>query len=113
MDQSVPVLQWLDELHRSDRRAYNKCVEVINRLALLGHELRRPTVDLLQDGVYELRARVGTVNYRLLYFFCGRNVAILVHGLTKEREIPKTALALAFTRKARFESNPKQHTHEE
>ncbi len=67
-DQSAPVVQWLDALHRSDRRAYNKCREAIARLAALGHELRRPTADLLEDGVYELRARVGSVNYRLLYF---------------------------------------------
>jgi hypothetical protein len=47
-DGSVPVLEWLDELHDEDRRAYNKCVEVIERLAVFGHELRRPTADLLE-----------------------------------------------------------------
>ena len=54
---SVPVLEWLDELHQDDRRAYNKCVEVIERLAAFGHELRRPTADLLERGIYELRTR--------------------------------------------------------
>ena len=39
--------------------------------------------DLLRNGIYELRAKVGTVNYRVLYFFCGSNVACLSHGLTK------------------------------
>jgi len=112
-DRSVPVLRWLDELHRSNRRAYNKCLEAIERLAQFGHELRRPTADLLRDGVYELRVQVGRVNYRLLYFFHGRNVAVLAHGLTKEREIPKTDLATAIARKAHFEANPKRHTHEE
>jgi phage-related protein len=112
-DGSVPVLEWLDELHRQDRRAYNKCLEVINRLAQLGHELRRPTADLLQKGIYELRTRVGHVNYRVLYFFHGRNVAVLAHILTKEREIPKADLATAITRKTLFEANPKRHTHEE
>jgi len=84
-DGSVPVLEWLDDLHRDDRRAYNKCVEVIERLAAFGHELRRPTADVLEQGIYELRARVGHVNYRILYFFHGRQLAILAHGLTKER----------------------------
>jgi phage-related protein len=112
-DQSVPVLEWLDELHRQDRRAYNKCVAAIERLAELGHELRRPTADLLQEGIYELRARVGHVNYRLLYFFHGRNVAVLAHSLTKEREIPKADLARAIARKRQFEANPSRHTHEE
>jgi len=54
----------------------------------LGHELRRPEADLLRDGIYELRARLGTVNYRILYFFHGRNVAVLAHAITKENEIP-------------------------
>jgi hypothetical protein len=112
-DQSVPVLEWLDELLRQDRRAYNKCLAAIERLTELGHELRRPTADLLQDGIYELRARVGHVNYRLLYFFHGRNVAVLAHSLTKEREVPKTDLAKAVGRKKQFEANPSHHTYEE
>ena len=112
-DETAPVLEWLDELHRSDRRAYNKCLAVIERLAQLGHELRRPTADLLRDDIYELRARVGRVNYRLLYFFHGREVAVLAHGLTKEREIPKTDLETAIKRKKLFKADPATHTHEE
>jgi phage-related protein len=112
-DQSVPVLDWLDELHRSDRRAYNKCLAVIDPLAQFGHELRRPTADLLRDGIYELRTRIGHVNYRLLYFFHGRNVAVLAHSLTKEREIPKSDLDTAIKRRKRFEADPKKHTHRE
>lgn len=112
-DGSAPVLQWLDELADQDRRAYLKCREVIDRLALMGHELRRPTADLLEDGIYELRARVGRVNYRVLYFFHGRNVALLAHGLTKEKEIPRADLKRAIERKERFESNPKRHTYRE
>jgi phage-related protein len=112
-DGSIPVLHWLDELHDEDRRAYNKCVEVIDRLAAFGHELRRPTADLLQQGVYELRARVGHVNYRILYFFHGRQLAILAHGLTKERSIPERDLATAIARKRKFEASPDRHTHRE
>ena len=112
-DGSAPVLEWLDGLAESDGRAYLKCREVIDRLALLGHELRRPTADHVQGGVYELRAKVGRVNYRVLYFFHGRDVALLAHGFTKEREIPKGDLARALERKARFESNPSGHTYRE
>jgi phage-related protein len=112
-DETAPVLEWLDELHRSDRRAYNKCLAVIERLAQLGHELRRPAADLLRDDIYELRARVGRVNYRLLYFFHGREVAVLAHGLTKERAIPKTDLETAIKRKKLFKADPATHTHEE
>lgn len=51
----VPVLDWLGELARRDRRIVVKCRERIERLAELGYELRRPEADLLRDGIYELR----------------------------------------------------------
>ena len=109
-DGACPVKDWLDALFKQDRRAFNKCRQAVSRLQAFGHELRRPTADLLQDGIYELRARVGRVNYRVLYFFHGRNVAILAHGLTKERAIPPTVLRQTLRRKMRFETDPDKHT---
>ena len=47
----------------------------VQRLAELGHELRRPEGDHLRDGIYELRARL---NYRLPYFFHGQLAAVLL-----------------------------------
>jgi len=105
----VPVLDWLSDLSRKNSRAAEKCEAAIERLAELGHELRRPTADLLRDGIYELRVRVGRVNYRVLYFFHGRNVAILAHGLTKEKEVPKSDINRAIERKKRFENDPENH----
>jgi hypothetical protein len=79
----VPVLDWLGKLRRSDRRAYETCVAAVERLAALGHELRRSLSDLLREGIRELRVRKGRVNYRILYFFHGRDLAILGHAITK------------------------------
>jgi phage-related protein len=62
----VPVLDWLDSL---PKKALDKCRVRIERLRDLGHELRRPEADLLREGIYELRVRLGTVNYLMLYFF--------------------------------------------
>jgi hypothetical protein len=53
------------------------------------------------------------VNYRILYFFHGHNVALLAHGLTKEKDIPKAELKRALERKARFEADSEQHTYRE
>ncbi len=83
----MPVLDWLRELRREDKKAYAKCVAKIRRLRELGHELRRPEADYLRDGIYELRIRKGNVNYRVVYFFQGQNVAILCHALTKKAEV--------------------------
>lgn len=81
-------------------------------LALFGHELRRPAADLLRDGIYELRARQGHVQYRLLYFFHGRNVAVLAHSLTKEDQVPSIDIERAIARKKLFLTNPTEHTYE-
>ena len=112
-DGTVPVQDWLVELRQRRRRAFAKCVVRIRRLAEMGHELRRPEADLLRDGIYELRARDGRVNYRILYFFHGQNIAILAHALTKEDKVPKSDIERAITRKVAFESDPAAHSHEE
>ena len=109
----VPVLDWLHELRRRDRRAYAKCVARIQRLAELGHELRRPEADFLRDGIYELRARRGRVHYRLLYFFHGRQAAVLAHALTKEGKVPAFDIERAIRRQQALEQNSELHLYEE
>lgn len=112
-DGSVPVLDWLARLRRRDSRAFAKCLVRIERLAECGHELRRPEADFLRDGIYELRARMGSVNYRVLYFFYGQNVCVLAHCLTKEEAVPAGDLKLALSRKQKFLASPDLHTHTE
>jgi len=93
----VPVLEWLVKLRKSDQPAYARCVAAVERLAVLGHELRRPLADLLRDGIYELRIRKGRVKYRILYFYHGPGLAILGHAITKEDVIPDK-LAVRYAR---------------
>lgn len=107
----APVVRWLERLKTNDKRGFAKCAALIRRLAQEGHELRRPAADYLIDGIYELRARAGNRQYRLLYFFHGRRVAVLGHALVKEAEIPVADLKRAVERKARFESDPEAHTY--
>jgi hypothetical protein len=84
-DGTAPVLDWLRSL---PPKAQDKCVVRIERLAELGHELRRPEADLLRDKIYELRVGLQGQNYRILYFFHGATAAVLAHGLVKERAVP-------------------------
>lgn len=105
-----PVVEWLKELNETHPKAYDKCRAALARLALLGHELRRPEADYLGDGIHELRVRLGSVNYRLLYFFHGRTVCVIAHGLTKEAAVPAADIQRALARKATFTTNPTVHT---
>jgi len=98
------------DLRAKNQRAYAKCVVRVRRLAELGHELRRPEADFLRDGIYELRARLGTVNYRILYFFHGRDVAVLANAITKENEIPAVEINRALNRKRLFLADTAAHT---
>jgi len=100
------------DLRRKDHQAFVKCRAVVRLLRLFGHELRRPHADYLRDGIYELRAKRGRVNYRILYFFHGRNVAILAHCLTKETTIPNADIERAIVRKKRYEQDPDGHADE-
>jgi len=109
-DGAAPVWEWLKDLRAENPKAYAKCLVRIRRLVELGHELRRPEADLLRDGIYELRARLGTVNYRILYFFHGRNVAVLAHAITKENEIAVVEINRAVERKRAFVASPIAHT---
>src|SRR5271166_2514713 len=109
-DGTVPVLEWLDALPRP---AVVKCRVKIDRLKALGHELRRPEADYLRDGVYELRARLQRINYRLLYFFHGNTAAVVSHGIVKERAVPPKEIDRAIQRMAEFGKDPGAHTYEE
>src|SRR4051794_33665748 len=85
----VPLVTWLKALEDLEPKAYVACLERILQLERSGYELRRPCVEHLGDGIYELRAKRGRVHYRILYFFCGKNVACLTHGFTKEGAVPQ------------------------
>ena len=109
-DGTVPLLDWLDSL---PTKALDKCLVRLERLEDLGHDLRRPESDLLRDGIHELRAKHQTVNYRILYFFYGRRLAVVTHGFTKQRaRVPDREIRRALGCKERFERDPVAHTYE-
>jgi hypothetical protein len=109
-DGSAPVLDWLRRLRLADRSAYARCVAAIERLAAFGFELRRPTADYLERGLYELRVRKGRVQLRLLCFFHGRNCAVLVSAFAKQAAIPAIELLRARARMQQFRADPVRHT---
>lgn len=108
-DGSVPVLDWLKSLQP---KAQSKCVVKIERLAELGHELRRPEADYLRDKIYELRIGLQGINYRILYFFHQDSAAILALGIVKEKIVPPADIETAIKRKSSFERDPEFHSYQ-
>lgn len=104
-----PALDWLDSI---PTRALDKCRMRIERLAEFGHELRRPEADYLGEGIYELRLKESSVNYRLLYFFHGRRLAVISHGFVKQRSsVPRGEIMAAIRRKRAFEIDAESRTY--
>lgn len=108
-DGTAPLLDWLD---KQDRKVQDKSLVKIERLEECGHDLRRPEADYLRDGVYELRVRYRSVNYRMLYFFHDQ-AAVVSHGLTKEDVVPDREIDLAISRNMQFRQDPERHTYKE
>lgn len=109
-DGSVPFLDWFAAV---PPKAQDKCRVRLERLQQLGHELRRPEADFLRGGVYELRVGLQGINYRMLYFFHGREAVVVSHGIVKERLVPQREIELALQRKEQFNADPIKHTYEE
>jgi phage-related protein len=109
-DGSVPILDWFGTL---PQKALDKCRVKLERLRDMGHELRRPEADYLRDGIYELRVRIGTVNYRMLYFFHEDIAAVVSHGIMKEQRVPPKEIDRAIAAKQRFVEAPNPHTYQE
>ena len=105
-DGTVPLVEWLDSL---PPKVQNKCLIRLERLEELGHELRRPEADYLRDDIYELRVSYQGMNYRMLYFFHGREAVVVSHGLVKEQKVPLKEIKKAVERKKKFNADPKRY----
>ncbi len=103
------MIEWLDSA-KTQPKARVKILKLIQRLKEFGNELRRPESDYLRDGVYELRIRHERINYRVLYFFSGQNLAILSAGLVKKDVVPESDIKRALDRKKQFMAAPDTHS---
>lgn len=80
-DGSEPVKDFLDSL---DVKMRAKMLWTIQLLEVNGIELREPYSKALEDGIFELRAKVGSDISRVLYFFVVGHKVILTNGFIKK-----------------------------
>lgn len=83
-----PVREFLDSL---DDKMRAKMVREISLLAANGADLREPDSKSIGDGIFELRAKVGSDISRVLYFFFVGRRAILTNGFIKKTAKTPTA----------------------
>ena len=92
-DGSEPVKQFLNSL---DKKMRAKMVRTIEALQNNGNDLRESYSKHLDDGIFELRAKVGTDISRVLYFFFIGQRVILTNGFIKKtQKTPEKEINLA------------------
>lgn len=79
----APVEEFLDGL---DLKMRVKMLRSVQALQEMGGALRLPLSESLDDGIFELRAKVGTNISRVLYFFVIGDRAVLTHGFVKKTQ---------------------------
>ena len=67
-----------------DKKMRAKMVDTISILQDNGYELREPYSKHLSEGIFELRAKLGTDITRVLYFFYVDRHIILTNGFIKK-----------------------------
>ena len=106
----VPMQRWLDNLPQKPKE---KCLELIKQLQESGRKLKFPRARPLRDGIHELRARYGTVRYRILYFWHRGTGVVISHGIIKKSAaVPESEIQRALRKKRDFEQDPGTHTQE-
>lgn len=103
----VPVEKFLDSL---DVKMRAKMFGMIELLQEKGNALREPYSKHLDDGIFELRCKVGNDITRVLYFFYYEGQIILTNGFVKKtQKTPPSELKLAKQRRKDFIERTKKY----
>ena len=79
-----------------DLKMRAKMLRTIEMLKKNGNKLREPESKPLDDGIMELRAKVGSDISRVLYFFIIGKKAVLTNGFIKKmQKTPKSEIERA------------------
>lgn len=95
-----PVQDFVDSL---DVRSKAKIARTLDLLEQFGVKLGMPFAKHVEGDLWELRTRVGTDQYRIIYFLFTGGVFILLHGFMKKTgRIPQRDLETARERRKDF-----------
>ena len=78
-----PVDEFINSL---DIKSRAKLIGLLELLEEKGNLLREPYSKAIEDGIFELRCKVGSNAYRVLYFYYFRRRIILTNGFTKKTQ---------------------------
>ncbi|MBQ7733385.1 MAG: type II toxin-antitoxin system RelE/ParE family toxin [Synergistaceae bacterium] len=82
-DGTMPAKEFIESM---DEKLQAKMKLAVDMLKVRGRWLRLPHSKNLENGIYELRAQIGTNAARVLYFFVTGNNAVLTNGFIKKTQ---------------------------
>ena len=89
----VPIEEFLEKL---DDKLRAKTVGLMEILEEKGTDMREPYSKYIDDGIFELRCKLGSNITRSLYFFYSGRKIIFTNGFVKKtQKIPAKELSLA------------------
>lgn len=96
-DGKEPVAEFLDSL---DQKMNAKMLGLMELLEEKGTELREPYSAPLEDGIFELRCKLGSNITRALYFFyVGKRIVVTNGFVKKTQKTPPGEIKLAKDRR--------------
>ncbi len=100
---SEPVREWLKSLPREETKILGEDIKTVQWSPIW----RKPLVDSLGAGLWEVRTTLPNTIARILFFEHGGEM-ILLHGFKKKtRQTPHEAIKLARARKSLYENEAK------
>lgn len=106
----APALDFINSL---DDKMAAKIYRLLMMISQNGPELREPYSKHLDDGIFELRAKVGSNISRILYFFFVGNRVIVTNGFIKKtQKTPKSELDKAKAFRTEYREKERSLHHE-
>jgi phage-related protein len=103
---SRPVEEFINDLESKTKA---KVLARIEFLEERWQELRRPYVDTLEEGLYELRIILSGNQVRVIYAYMFKDYIVLLHGIIKKtKEVPRDDMLKAKNRMNDFQMRYKE-----
>ena len=95
-----PIEEFMNSL---DIKMRAKMIGLLELLEEKGIQLREPYSKIIEDGIFEIRCKVGNNISRVLYFFYFEGKIVLTNGFTKKtQKTPIEEIKLAKRYRADF-----------